>query len=80
MSNDAENASDEIIERQQAEIVSLEKLLAQVLQKPTLRDQFAMASMAISFSTECISNDSYPEIAMNAYKLADAMLAEREKK
>lgn len=47
----------------------------------TMRDYFAAKAMQSSL----ITNDSYPDenwrigIAMDAYKMADAMLAEREK-
>jgi hypothetical protein len=55
-----------------AENAFLKKVVADVAQKPTLRDKFAMAALGrISGPTEKI-------IAKKAYAVADAMLKERD--
>ena len=61
------------------QIGNLTRQLMQYKQVPTLRDQFAMAAL-----TGCIIDRRQgfdPEgYAMEAYKIADAMLAAREEK
>lgn len=42
---------------------------------PTLRDQFAMAVASVIYQ----ENDNFSDMATQAYRIADAMLAEREK-
>lgn len=64
-------------EKYQREIADEEKA-----QRPTLRDQFAIA--ALNSFRSVYANHVFPrhaqEMAEHAYQLADALLAEREKK
>lgn len=54
---------------------------ARLMQQPTLRDQLAMAALNNPFGNIVINHvEQFSAVAEAAYKLADAMLAEREKK
>lgn len=47
---------------------------------PTLRDQFAMATLSgLLDGTQVVTSGTAKAIAEDAYKMADAMLAERAK-
>lgn len=56
----------------------LEHMLAKATEKPTLRDQFAMAALTGFTSCPAFDETNYDGYVKGAYIIADAMLAERQ--
>ena len=63
-----------------AENALLKRVVADMAQKPTLRDKFAMAALTgiVTRPATYYGGEQFAEFANDAYVIADAMLKERD--
>ena len=82
MSLEIENLKQQIAELNDA-IKDKERTIAYMAQSRTLRDWFAgqvISGLCADYGrTTCMTEGAHANIAMIAYKVADAMLADRDK-
>lgn len=69
---------DETIPKTVADNLLLKAQVKQLLEKPTLRDRFAMAALPALLTYYMAEYQSYNGVQKEAYNLADAMLKARE--